>query len=712
MHIRKILVIPALLLAPWTAVQAGAERRAFTIDQVMSAPFPTNLVTANGAGKVAWIFNERGIRNVWVAEPPGYVGRPVTAYTEDDGQDLYGLQWVPGGGSLVYVRGGEEEMGGEYPNPRGDPKGTRQEVWLVPAGKGQPRALGEGHSPRVAPTGEGVAFLFKGQVWWAPVGRTGIGEQFVHVRGNCTVLRWSPDGSKLAFVCNRKDHSLIGVYDRGTKTLRWLDPSVDRDSSPVWSPDGKQIAFVRVSAALARLTARFFVPWRTAAPWSVRVAEASTGEGRLVWKAKEGAGSGFHRLEAEDQLFWGAGDRLVFPWERDGWCHLYAVAVTGGPATLLTPGAFEVEYASLSPDRTRVVFNSNQGDIDRRHLWTVPVSGGPPKAVTSGRGIEWSPAITANGKATAFLGSDARQPAQPFLKVAAEVRNLATGSIPTVFPADALVEPQPVLFPAADGIKIHGQLFLPRNIAKGERRPAILFMHGGSRRQMLLGWHYMGYYHNAYALNQYLAGRGYVVLSVNYRSGIGYGMKFREALNYGAAGASEFNDVLGAGLYLRGRRDVDAKRIGLYGGSYGGYLTALGLARASDLFAAGVDIHGVYDWNVVLRNFFPEYDPRAQQEIARRAFESSPAASVKTWRSPVLVIHGDDDRNVPFRETVRLVEELRQQKVDVEQLIFPDEVHDFLTHARWLQAYHAAADFFDRRLKNSGPKDKAEQRRR
>ena len=113
---------------------------------------------------------------------------------------------------------------------------------------------------------------------------------------------------------------------------------------------------------------------------------------------------------------------------------------------------------------------------------------------------------------------------------------------------------------------------------------------------MLLGWHYMYYYNNAYAMNQYLASRGYVVLSVNYRSGIGYGMKFREALNYGAGGASEFNDVLGAGLFLKSRPDVDPARIGLWGGSYGGYLTALGLARASDLFAAGVDMHGVHDW--------------------------------------------------------------------------------------------------------------------
>jgi dipeptidyl aminopeptidase/acylaminoacyl peptidase len=211
---------------------------------------------------------------------------------------------------------------------------------------------------------------------------------------------------------------------------------------------------------------------------------------------------------------------------------------------------------------------------------------------------------------------------------------------------------------------------------------------------MLLGFHYMDYYHNAYAMNQYLASLGYIVLSVNYRSGIGYGLDFREAPNYGLAGASEFNDVLGAGLYLRSRPDVDPKRIALWGGSYGGYLTALGLARASDLFAAGVDFHGVHDWASV-RNIDPVRDAAA----ARLAFESSPMASVSTWRSPVLLIHGDDDRNVAFHQTVMLVEALRKQKVEFEELIFPDEIHGFLTEKRWLDAYHAAADFMAKHLK-------------
>jgi dipeptidyl aminopeptidase/acylaminoacyl peptidase len=270
--------------------------------------------------------------------------------------------------------------------------------------------------------------------------------------------------------------------------------------------------------------------------------------------------------------------------------------------------------------------------------------------------------------------------------------------MPNDFPARQLVTPQQIILSAANGLKVHGQLFLPANSQAGEQHPAVVFFHGGSRRQMLLGWHYMQYYHNAYALNQYLASRGYIVLSVNYRSGIGYGMEFREALNYGATGASEFNDVLGAGLYLRSRSDVDPARIGLWGGSYGGYLTALGLARASDLFACGVDFHGVHDWNLEIPRTLSAENPQKLEEWARVAYESSPLADVKTWRSPVLLIQGDDDRNVAFANMVQLVEALRKQGVEFQQIVFPDEVHAFLTHEHWLTAYHAASDFFDAHL--------------
>lgn len=596
----------ALLLAPELY---GQER--FTLEQVMSAPFPSSLAAAPAGGKVAWVFNSRGVRNIWVAHGPEDRARRVTAYSEDDGQALSGLSFTVDGSAIVYVRGGGPNRSGEYPNPWSVPTGISREIWIVDASGGEPRRIEEGAAPAVAPSGDGLALIKGGDIWWAPLPE-GAAERLVKARGSISSLRWSPDGTRLAFVSGRGDHSYVGVYERATRQIVWLDPGVDRDREPVWSPDGRRVAFIRVPAGGESLP---FGPRRTAAPWSIRVADVAGGVSREVWRADAGPGSAFRGVVAPDQLLWGDGDRIVFPWERDGWLHLYSVSTSGGAAQLLTPGEFEVEYVALSPDRRRVIYNSNQGDIDRRHLWSVRIDGGRPNALTQGDGIEWSPVPVGGGETIALLRSDARRPAHPAIRnEAGRVRDLAPDAIPPDFPSAALVVPRAVVFSAADGLPIHAQLFVPSTARAGDRRPAVLFFHGGSRRQMLLGWHYGGYYHNAYALNQYLASQGYVVLSVNYRSGIGYGMEFREALNYGATGASEFNDVLGAGLYLRGRNDVDPQRIGLWGGSYGGYLTALGLARASDLFAAGVDLHGVHDWNVVIKNFVPSYEVKEHLE--------------------------------------------------------------------------------------------------
>lgn len=670
----------------------------FSIEQVMSAPFPSGLVAAPKGGGLAWVQNDEGKRNIWVAFPPKYEGRQLTTYGDDDGQVVTSLRFVGSGSDLVYVRGGAPNRSGEIPNPESLPNPVARELWIVSTEDGKPRKLGAGSSPIVAPDGSSIVFLRKGQVWSMSLDeKDAKAEKLFHIRGRAESPTWSPDGSKIAFESDRGDHAFIGVFDLAEKTVRYLDPSVDRDAEPVWSPDGRRIAFGRLARHAGRLP---FMAMREGEPWSIRVADVESGRGHEIWRADEGAGSVFRGIEAERQLFWGSGDHLVFPWEKDGWTHLYSLKIGESEATILTPGEFEVEHAALTSDRLGIIFSSNQGDIDRRHLWRVKVSGGKPRAITEGTGIEWAPVSTSDDGAIAYLASDATTPAHARIKVGTKAsRAMAPGSRSESFPAHELVVPAQVIFPGADGMPIHGQLFLPPDGTTSKKSPAVLFFHGGSRRQMFLGWHNRGYYHNAYAFNQFLASRGFVVLSVNYRSGIGYGMEFREALNYGARGASEFNDVLGAGLYLAARDDVDSERIGLWGGSYGGYLTALGLARASDLFAAGVDVHGVHDWNVVIRNFMSTYDPIQREEAARLAYESSPMASVTDWRSPVLLIHGDDDRNVPFSETVDLVEALRRQEVEFELLIFPDDVHSFLLHRNWIEAFQASADFLERKLK-------------
>ncbi len=658
-----------------------AQETPFTLKQVMSAPFPSDLVGAGNS--FAWVVNDEGIRNIFAATAPEYSTRQLTPYTKDDGQALGSLVFNATGDTLVFVRGGNPNRKGTIPNPAHNPESAEQAIWRI--GPKEPVKLAEGSNP-VIHAGV-VAFTRNGAAYSVPLSGHNEQERLFAARGSTSSLRWSPDGSMLAFVSLRGTHALIGIYDIVSNTVRFLAPSSDSDSNPTWSPDGRQIAFLRRSASSRR---SLFVPVMDGQPWSIIVVDVDQGHATTVWRADEGPGSVFRGIAASNQLFWASGDHIVFPWERSGWTHLYRVSAAGGTAMQLTDGPFEVEEVTLSADRKHAIYTSNQDDPHRRHMWTVAVDGSDHARLTLESGIEWSPTI--NDHELAFIGAGATEPARVFLHGAAH-RPLMEA---TDFPAPLLVEPQSVDITAADGLIVPGQLFLPHDIPPGEQRPAVVFLHGGSRRQMLLGWHYRGYYNKAYALNQYLTGMGMVVLSVNYRSGTGYGLEFREAANYGRAGGSEFFDVLGAGLYLKNRSDVAPDKIGLWGGSYGGYLTALGLARASNLFAAGVDIHGVHDWNLGIQNFDPSYEPLEDPDGARTAFDASPMAHLDDWRSPVLVIHGDDDRNVAFKETVLLVEALRARGVYVEQLVFPDEVHNFLLHRSWVEAYDASANFLRR----------------
>ncbi len=673
------------ILFSFTSIYLSAQNP--ELQEFLSYSFPYNLTASSSEGKVVWVENKEGVRNIFYAEAPDYQPTQLTPYDQDDGQDLSQMVFSPDHTTLYYVRGGAPNRSGEYPNPTSNPDGYEREIYALDLETNFPKKFTTGSSP--VPIDTGIIFLDKGNIKLLG-NNSETSEVLFKVRGGIGNLRLSPNRTQLAFVNGRGDHSYIGVYDLGAKTLKFLSPSVDQDDEPVWSPDGQKIAFLR----FPHETFMLFSAVREALPFSVMVADVESGKATEIWKAEEGMGSAFRSISANDQLFWMADGNLVFPYEKTGWTHLYAVSPSGGSARPLMTGEFEVQFVSQSPDKTKIIYSSNQDDINRQHVWEV-TSSGSPKKLTNEVGVQWSPVVDGAGNLI-FLSSTGTRPADVWKIVEGKSTPITTESD---YPSDKLVEPQPVIFSSADGMKIHGQLFLPKGHKSSDKRAAVMFLHGGSRRQMLLGFHHRGYYHNNFAMNQYMASKGYVVLAVNYRSGIGYGMHFREAENYGATGASEFNDVLGAGLYLQNYPGVDPEKVGLWGGSYGGYLTALGLARASDLFAAGVDIHGVTDWNVVIKGFVPSYNKLEVPEFAELAYNSSPIAFMDGWKSPVLLIHGDDDRNVPFSETVDKAEALRKQGVYFEQLIFPDEVHGFLLHKNWFDAYDATYDFFERMLK-------------
>lgn len=673
----------------------------FSIEDILSPGFPYSLVSARTADRIAWIENEQGMRNVYTATPPAFEPVMLTSWTEDDGIDLQALQLSDDGEIVSFIRGHAPNRDGWVANPTSDPRGGERVVWAMSTRGGNPWRVVEANGYGLSPDGRWVLYEKDGQIHRAPVNSgldagTDAGTPFFLNYGDNGGQVWSPDGDRVAFVSSREDHAYIGVYDARSPAITYLAPGVDRDSSPAWSPDGTRVAYLRrpglpfgaraerpedvpASELPEGLVQAAFVGGHTLEIW---VASAATGEGARLWSAPADE-RGFNQI---NRIQW-QGDHIVFEAEPGNWRHWYSVSVDA-PQTRpveLTPGDGFVMQVAFSSNGRNLYYSSNHSDIDRRDLWRVPVAGGTPVALTEGDGIETYPAVLASGDRVALLYADARRPQSVAVVPAdgGDARVITT--LPERYPLDAHVAPHNVTLAAEDGLEFNSQLFLPPDLQDGERRPALIFIHGGSRRQMLLGYHHRGFYHQAYAMNQYWASQGYVVMSVNYRSGIGYGREFRMAPGRGRLGNTEYRDILAAGKYLAARADVDPDRVGLWGLSYGGILTAQGLARNSDVFAAGVDIAGVHLWGNSI-------DPGSV------SYQASSISEIENWTSPVLLIHGDDDRNVDFSQTVGLVQLLRAHEVPFELTVFPDDVHSSLLHRRWVKSFQLSDDFLRRKL--------------
>lgn len=738
--------LPVLALIAIALPSAGSAQGKPTIEQFMSPSSPLELVAAHRADRVAWIAYEKGMRNVYTAAAPDFKAVRLTAFLNDDGVDLTDVSISDDGRTIVFVRGSAPNREGWIANPSHDPEGGERAIWAARVGAGQAFKLVQGADPRLSPDGRTVLYVKDQQIFRARVVPGGARDSmdlglkpYIKEWGTQRNPRWSPDGSKIAFVSNRVHHSFVGVYDVATRTVRYMAPSVDFDDAPAWSPDSKEIVFTRrpglafgqqrqansnsignpsgpasgrngasrgpcADAPLGQGVGGFFNPPSPVADSTrakeppglcraafsgghtleILVANAATGVGRQLWHNAPDD-STFAYIPA---LVWADG-YVIFPVSplNDEWDRYFSIPAAGGTPRLLTTTNGLIEdatSAALSRDRKTLYYCTNATDIERRHIWAVPVAGGTPRQLSSGEGIETNPQPLSSGRQLAVLYFDARTPAS--VALLPETGGTAHRVYPTLgaaFPSTAHVTPEIVVIKAPDGLQVHNQLFLPRDLKAGERRPALIFVHGGPIRQMLPGYHYMQFYHWAYAYNQWLASQGYVVLSVNYRSGIGYGRSFRFAPHTGGRGNAEYQDVLAAGKYLQSRPDVDPARVGIWGLSYGGVLTSQALARNSDLFVAGADLAGVHLWGSSL-------------DSSAVSYRSSSIAAIDGWKSPVFLVHGDDDRNVDFAQTVGLVQLLRARNVHYELLVIPDDVHESMMHSRWIDTWTRIGGFLKR----------------
>ncbi len=742
-----LLAIVGITSLPRVAL-GQAERMVPSIAPWMSPASPLSLVSARRADRLAFIVYDRGMRNVYSAAAPDFRARRLTNFTTDDGIDLTDVQLSDDGRTIVFVRGSAPNRWGWVANPNHDPRGAERAIWAVRTAGGPAWRVAAGAAPVLSPDGQWVLFTKDGQIYRARVARSAApspmdtgGVPFVRLWGRNGSPSWSPDGKRIAFVSDREHHAFIVVYDVRSRTVQYVAPSVDCDGTPAWSPDGRYLAFSRrpgtpfgrqqrtppgvqnpaggcsngpgaagaapaVTLQATTVRAQGFLTSQLPGGYRLALMVADIGgaknitspmvtaqiPAREVWHNAVGD-SVFTSLTA---MTW-AGEQIAFPVNvpKDEFDRWYAVKLTGGDPIRLTTtnGLIEDETSvAWSRDGGRTMFyTTNAGDIERRHIWSVPSNGGEPVRLSSGNGVETSPQPLASGRAVAVLAFGARTPASVALvPTSGGAPRIIFPVLPSGFPTAAHVEPQIVKTKADDGLEVSNQLFLPRDLKPGEQRPAMVFVHGGPRRQMLPAYHYMQFYHWSYAANQWLADQGYIVLSVNYRRGIGYGKSFRDAPNARNKGNSEYLDVVAGAKYLQQRADVDAKRVGIWGLSYGGLLASQALARNSDLFVAGVDMAGVHQYDYVF-------------DSTSSAFTSAPVGAIEGWKSPVFLVHGDDDRNVDFAQTVGLVQLLRARNVYHELIVVPDDLHESMLHANWIDTFDRMGVFLKRFVWNREP---------
>ncbi len=595
------------------------------------------------------------------------------------------------------------------------------DLYLVPTSGQEPpfrltRTKTAETNPAFSPDGARLAFTRDGQLFVQDL-HTGQLWQVTEIEGEAASLagwRWSPDGKHFVYTvragAGRK--LLLPNYSGHVVTAssfpRTLpgDPATDVKAYVISSEGGTPVAIEPVPWGDKILS--FGVPqWSHDSRWLVRTAvhpnlkqaailvtDATNGRSHVIAEDKDSAWV---------EPFWAAWSpdsaQILFTSERDGWSHLYTVSNDGGTPRQLTHGAWEVDN-----DRTfghepqwagdYIYFASTEAGTAERQFYRIRSDGSGKERLSSHEGLNIG-IVSEDGSDRAMMMADPKTPFDLYVE-----GHRVTTSPRAEFANYAWPDSHVVSFPSrGDGKTVAARLFLPPGYRPDDRaqkpRPAVFFIHGsGYATSVLKQWG--SYQELRYVFNCSLVNKGYVVLDMDYRGSSGYGRDWRTGV-YLHMGGPDLDDVLGGVDYLRGLGNIDMKRIGIWGSSYGGFMTAMAMFLSPDTFRAGASFSAVNDWENY-NAYYTEQRLTKPQENPEAYRRSSPIHFSSLLKNPFLMVHGIVDNNVMFQDAVQLSEKLIQEGKDFSEIYYPEESHIFVRDETLIDAFRRASEFFDRNL--------------
>ncbi len=631
---------------------------------------------------IAYIWNDGGVTDLWLTEPGGLGPKKITRAKEG----VADFQWLPGASRLFVI--------------------VDNGLYLVWADGRQPakpilKATGKLSGLSCSPEGSTLAFGWDGKaclydVKSGSLKQLNLQEQVVQAYGADGIVQWSPSGAKFAYSFkDAENYQQVGVCEADGKVL-WKSHGAASLKDLCWF-DEEHLYFVKP------------LEFGSAADLMLLGFSNEKPELEVLMHLK---GSGKGTLLSTKALPSPDRSKVLFLLENDGFAHHYVMDRVKSSFRQVTFGECEDfghagDEAVWLPDSSGFLYSSNKDARGQRHIFRHCLDTGTDEKIIGLSGTNSVPKLASTRK-IAFVHCDAYRSMDIWVSdFDGTGPAQATFSMPETLTSDKQYVPEEVSFKSAGGLTIYGYLMKPRNIPEGSKVPAIVWCHGGPIRQMRPGWHPLPDYALFHGFNQYLVQQGYVVLSVNYRGGVGYGRDFRQAI-YNKMGVDDVADVVNAGKFLKSLPFVDPDRVGVWGLSYGGYMTLHSVTQYPDVFRCGVNIAGIWDFAQYTRwaegiygkgtGLFKVYlggEPEAAPELYAQA---SPVTFLANMKEPLMSLHGTADANVDFEQLDRIVEDCVKHGKHHEAVYYPGEVHTFAKRVTWLDAIPKIEKFIAQHL--------------